>query len=269
MTQTNLIYDFEVATGGKLSYFCRNLSSGDEQSYLPDQKVPTASVIKLPMVMHIAMLAEAGKLHWDDALTLRDDIKAAGSGILRDLTAGLVLTLRDLCHLTIVLSDNTATNMLIDHVGIGQINEGIALLGMPNTRLLRKAFAPETAVSLPYGLGVSTPREMAQLLEKISRACDKLTTATLFDKAAKIVFDMLSLQQDRLAIPRFLPTNWMYAGKTGANTGLRNDVGVVTNPDGKKWALAFFCNGMSTEKWEPENAGLLVMGRLALELLKV
>ena len=119
-----------------------------------------------------AMLAHEGQLDWNETLPLRDQDKVSGSGVLSDLSAGLRLSLRDLCQLTIVLSDNTATNMLIDRLGMDAINARIAALGLMHTRLQRKAFTPDTPATLPYGLGVSTPRETAdllRLLEKLSR----------------------------------------------------------------------------------------------------
>lgn len=255
-TQT-LAEELERELGGRLTFAYHDLDTDEQRSYRGDERVPTASVIKLPILVHIALAAQGGELDWGEQLALDDVVKAAGTGILKHLSAGLAVSVRDLCVLMTALSDNTATNMLIDRVGIDAVNGRMAALGLRETRLLRRAFAPDTPASRPYGLGVTTAHEMAGLLALIARR-------QLGDEAAgDEVLGMLAMQQDRAAIPRMLPEGWQYAGKTGSNADLRADAGVLTGPGGRRVVLAVFAAGLPTVDWGVDNAGLLAIARLA------
>ncbi|MCW1967241.1 MAG: class A beta-lactamase-related serine hydrolase [Anaerolineae bacterium] len=255
------ISDIEQTSGGRLGVMAYAMGSGETVAHRPDERVPTASVIKLPLVIHAAMLAHEGQLDWAETLPLRDEDKVNGSGVLSDLTAGLRLSLRDLCQLTIVLSDNTATNMLIDRLGMDAINARIAALGLMHTRLQRKAFTPDTPATLPYGLGVSTPRETANLLHMLLRQ-DIIPAAP-----AQWVLDMLAAQRDRVGLPRYLPDGWVYAGKTGANDHLCNDVGIITAPDGRRWLIAAFCHDLPGPNYNVDNPGWLALAQLTKALI--
>jgi len=259
------LHDFaaqlEHQMGGRLAFAFRDLGTGAALSYRGDEPVSTASVIKLPILLHIALAAEAGELDWGERLTLTDAVKVQGSGILKELGAGLALSVRDLCALMTALSDNTATNMLIDRVGMAAVNERMAALGLPVTRLLRRAYTPDTPASRPFGLGVTTALEQADLLARIALrqigggpACEAALT-------------MLAMQQDRAAIPRLLPEGWQYAGKTGSIDHLRADVGILTGPAGEQVALAAFAGELPRVDWGVDNPGLLAIARLAGRLV--
>lgn len=251
----------EREAGGRLAFALHDIGSGERLGHRADEPVPTASVIKLPMLAHIALEAAAGRLDWEARLTLADGVKAPGSGILKELGAGLALSVRDLCALMTALSDNTATNMLIDLIGIEELNAGFRALGLMRTRLLRRAFSPETPASRPFGLGVTTAHEMAELLGRIGRR-------ELGDeRAAEAILGMLAMQQDRAAIPRLLPAGWQYAGKTGSGDAMRADAGLLVGPGGRRVALAAFCTELPVVDWSPDNAGLLAIARLARALL--
>lgn len=250
----------ERELGGRLAFALHDLRTGERQGHRAEERVPTASVIKLPILVHVALAAEQGQLDWGERIALTDAVKVPGTGVLKELGAGLALSLRDLCALMTALSDNTATNMLIDRVGIEAVNERLAALGLAHTRLLRRAFTPDTPASLPFGLGATTAEEMAGLLARV------VGRQIGDDAAADTVLAMLAMQQDRAAIPRLLPEGWRYAGKTGSNPDFRADAGVLSGPEGQRLVLAAFCAGLPRVDWGVDNPGLLAIARLARRL---
>jgi beta-lactamase class A len=257
----SLIAELEAATGGVIAFALHDLQTARRIGQRAAEPVPTASVIKLPILLHIALAVDEGPLSWDEPLTLAEDVKAPGTGVLKELSAGLSLSLRDLCVLMTALSDNTATNMLLDRMGVDAVNTRLEQLGLLQTRLLRRVFAPDTPATRPFGLGVTTAHEMADLLVQLARG------QIGGGRAADTVLAMLAMQQDRAAIPRLLPEGWRYAGKTGSNPDLRADVALLTAPDGSELALAAFCTAMPRADWTVDNPGLLAIARLARALL--
>src|SRR5262245_29886393 len=117
-----MIKTLEQESGGKLYFAFEALQSGEHLEHRADERVPTASVIKLPILVHVAFAVQEGQLAWDEPLVLTQDTQSPGTGVLKEMTVGLRLTLRDVCYLMTALSDNTATNMLIEHLGIAAIN---------------------------------------------------------------------------------------------------------------------------------------------------
>jgi beta-lactamase class A len=207
------------------------------------------------------MAVGEGVLLWSDPLTLTDEEKVAGSGVLTQLGAGLNLTLRDACVLMTIVSDNTATNMVIDQLGIAPVNARMRSLGLPLTTLYRKSFTPDTEASREFGLGMTTPDEMAELLQCVAEE------RTGGPAVSAEILDILSAQCLRDSIPRGLPPNWKYAGKTGGIDGVRNDVGLVTAPDGSQTVLALFCQDLPDLQWSPDNAGNIALSRATRALL--
>lgn len=257
------ILEIERESGGEISLAARDLQTGRTVTYHADRMVMTASVIKLPILVHVALAVREGSLSWKTELTLTEDEKVAGSGVLNVLNPGLSLSLRDVCTLMTVVSDNTATNMVIEYLGVEAINRRMRSLGLNRTTLNRKAYSDDTDSLLckKYGLGVTTPNEMLRLL-------NRLANGTLGDaETSADILSVLAKQQYTDAIPRFLPSDWKYAGKTGSVNPVRNDVGIVTAPDGRRFALALFCQKIPVVLWKPENPGLLALGRLARRLV--
>lgn len=251
----------EAACGGLIAFAVQDLQTGERRLYRADHRCQTASVIKFPMLIHVALAVQEGLLDWSGKLTLTEAEKVGGSGVLTQLTAGTEWTLRDLCVLMTIVSDNTATNMVIERVGAEPINARMRALGLPLTTLYRKSYAPDTDASREYGLGMTTPEEMLALLLLLAE--DRIGNADV----SREILQMMEAQAYRDGIPRFLPEDWKYAGKTGSINAVRNDVAVVTAPDGRRFALALFCQQLSTVQWTAENPGLIALARLAQCLL--
>ena len=243
---------------GSLHLAIRDIQTGEELHWRSNERVKTASVIKLPILIHVAQCVAQGNLSWDRILTLTEEEKVAGSGVLTGLTAGLELSLRDVCRLMTVISDNTATNMVIELIGVEAINRGIRSLGLDETTLFRKSYSPDSpnSESCTFGLGVTTACEMLKLLTLLS------TNSGLPAEVRSDVLCMLEGQQYRDCLPRFLPPDWKYAGKTGSVDGVRNDVGILTSPEGLRIAISAFTQGLTDLRWTPENEGMMAIGRL-------
>ncbi len=255
------VAEIERTSGGQLCFVARDLQTGATLMRNAERKCKTASVIKLPILVHVALAVHEGELSWEEPLTLTDEEKVGGSGVLTQLTAGLHISLRDVCTLMTVVSDNTGTNMVIERVGIESINARMRSLGLPVTTCFRKAYSPDTEESKPYGLGVTTPAEMLRLLTLLTEG--KIGNAEISQDILKI----MEGQHYRDCIPRLLPEEWKYAGKTGAIDPVRNDVGLVTTPTGDRYALSLFCQDLPIVQWTADNPGMIALARLARRIL--
>lgn len=251
---------------GRINFFAKNIDTGRSYGYLPDMRVRTASTIKLPLLAAAFEAVAEGKANWDDRVTLKDEDKVGGAGILPEFSQGDSITLRGLSHLMIVLSDNTATNILLDYFPGDYVNEWIEHLGMPNTKFLRKiggaspTKAAFDAQFAPYGLGVSTSREMVSLLESIELG------NVVNPSASREMINILKRQQDRNGIPRKL-TGMEVANKTGVLDHLRSDVGIVYSPKGRI-AMAITCDDIPELDWSSDNPGYVKIATLAEILVK-
>jgi beta-lactamase class A len=246
---------------GKVNFFAKNIDSGRTFGYSPDTRVRTASTIKLPLLAAAFQAVADGKANWDDRVTLSDEDKVGGAGILPEFSAGDSITLRGLSHLMIVLSDNTATNLLLDHFPGDYVNDWAEHFGLPNTKFLRKiggaspskaALDPQFA---PFGLGVSTSREMVTLMEGFERG------SVVSQDASREIISILKRQQDRNGIPRKL-AGMEIANKTGALDHLRSDVGIVYSKKGRI-VMAITCDDLPEVDWSTDNPGYVKISHLA------
>ena len=137
-----------------------------------DEKFPTASLIKVPILVTVYDLVAKGQLSLDDPLTVLKIDKVPGSGIIQHLKDGMILPVRDAAWLMITISDNTATNLLLDRIIIRRVWAKMDSLGLTQTRVHSKSFLRNSSVamdsSVKYGLGVTTPNEMARLFELLA-----------------------------------------------------------------------------------------------------
>ncbi len=247
---------------GTVVLYAKNLRTGREFARGADTKVRTASTIKLPILCALESLIAAGKVRWDERLILKADDKVTGSGVLGNLADGTDLTVRNVAILMIIVSDNTATNLILDRISADAVNGYLDSIGLPITRSNRKVRGDGTKLKEPsgwskagqleenkkYGLGVSTPREMVRLLEMLEGG--KIVSA----EASKDILDIMKMQQVRDGIARHAPDDLEIASKSGSLDALRSDVGIVYTKSGPI-AMAITVDDMPETDYSPDNVG--------------
>ena len=266
------IHEAIAAFDGVVGLAVRNLDTGEEMAVNGDMRFPTASAIKTAVMIEAWHQASEGTLPIDTVLTLRESDKVGGSGVLNGMSDGLALKVRDLIHLMIVLSDNTATNMLVNSLGTRRIDDRLVAYGLTHTKIFRPTFRDGKADVFPelereFGLGMSTPREMAKLMALIAegRAVDARSSAAMLDTLRK--------QQDRGMIPRLLPGNVQIGNKTGTDTekrpddggrrgAIRVDAAIVTGKN-VRYVIAVFTRRGADGSSGVENAGVLLGAQLS------
>jgi beta-lactamase class A len=249
---------------GTVSLYAKNLDTGASYDLRADAPVPTASTIKLPIMVELFAEAEEGKLDWNQKLELTDQDKVSGTGILTELSGGDLLPIRDLMHLMIVVSDNTATNLILDRIGGNAVNQRMAQLGLKQTAVMRKimqtkpqAFTDEGKKpgSDRWGTGRSCPRDMVVILEKLYRG-------QLVSKAAsEEMINVLKRQRDLQGVGRDMKDT-VVASKSGALDHLRSEAAIVYAPHGPV-AMAITVNGIPVVDYGVDNPGNLLIASLA------
>jgi beta-lactamase class A len=261
-------------TPGKVHLYAKNLDSGADFGFSENERVATASTIKLPIMVGVFQAVEDGHAKWTEQLILHDAEKVSGSGVLREFSDGARIAIADLVHLMIVVSDNTATNLLLDRFGGDAVNAAMEKLGLRATRALRKirggaadvqaasfyAAARNIPESRRFGIGVSTPREMVTLLERLERG------EVVSPAASKDMIAVLKRQQDNTGIRRHFGDTPV-ANKTGALDHLRSDVGIVYSPRGRI-AMAATVADLPMVDYSPDNPGSLLIADLARILVE-
>jgi beta-lactamase class A len=252
----------QKAKGATLVLYAKNLDTGQEFARQPDTKVRTASTIKLPILCALESQVAAGTVKWDERIVLKPADKVTGSGVLGSLADGTDLTIRNLATLMIIVSDNTATNLVLNRITADGINDYLDTIGITTTRSNRKVRGDGTKLAaaegwskagrLPenerFGLGVSTPREMVKILEMLHQG--KIVNAD----ASKDIIGILKLQQFKTGIGRHTADDVMVASKSGSLDALRSDVGIAYTKGGPI-ALAITVDGMPVTDYSPDNIG--------------
>jgi beta-lactamase class A len=246
---------------GKVSLFAKNLDTGMVYELGGGDRVQTASTIKIAIMVEAFARVGEGKAKWTDELVLTKEKKVGGSGILPDFADGLRLTLRDGVTLMMTLSDNTATNLVIDVLTTDAVNARMESLGLKETRLMRRVFGGGESVegkkeeNKRFGLGRSTPHEMVMLLEKLERG------EVVSPAASKEMLELMKREQGTNGIWR---EQWRLskATKSGALDALRTNLGILYHPRGRI-ALAITCSEIPEVNWTVDNPALLLMSRLS------
>jgi len=204
---------------GVLGVAILDLTTGQKYFFHADEVLPTASSIKIAILAELYRQAQQGKIKLGDPYTLQSSDLVAGSGIANALTPGVTrLTIRDVAALMISVSDNSATNIIIDRIGMENVNALLDSLELTHTRLRRKMMDVKAAAEGREN--IATPREMVMLLEDLYRG--KVLNKQMTDD----FFELLSVHKESY-IPRELPEDLRIANKPGELEGVRNDSGIV------------------------------------------
>ncbi|HEU0116368.1 MAG TPA: serine hydrolase [Thermomicrobiales bacterium] len=251
-------------TGGVAA---KNLDTGEEIRVNADETTATASTIKVPILIELFRQIEAGALDLETQLPATAAARTVGSGILRELSEGIELSIRDHATLMIVVSDNTSTNVLIDLLGIDRINQTMADFGFARTQLRERLDFPKIGPDA-RNLAVTTPAELAAIMEALA------TGAILSAESRVAMFEIMRRQHGLNLIPRYLPyyphpeelghpdNGLRIANKTGGWTGMRADMALVEWP-GVRYVVGIVVEGDPDRRFWAENAGDQVIGRIS------
>ena len=216
--------------------YVKCLETGEEISLNADRQMDTMSVIKLPLMAEAFRQMEAGKFALTDRITLTDAAKRPGTGVIRSLDAGAVLTVKDLLTLMVIVSDNTATDLMFEKVGgVEPVNRLMSEWGLTQTRAtgpadawfkaLRAAPSPEAfhrEAKTPFGL--SSPHDIGKLLEKMEKG------EAVSKQASDSMLRIMRGQVYSSRLPRYV-SGYAIPHKTGDFLPyIGNDVGVLESP---------------------------------------
>jgi len=248
---------------GKVWIYAKNLDTGREFSLRGDEQTRTASTIKLAIMAETFHQVAQGKLHWDDPIELTKEKKQGGSGILFEFSDGTKIDLKTAVHLMIVVSDNTATNLVLDRVGTDNVNDFMDSLGLTDLKVMRKiggggdskAWLSDPRNKL-FGLGRCSPHQMVRLVEMMERG------ELVSKEASAEMISIMKNQQYKDGIGRGEPDTIPVASKSGALDRFRADVGIVYTRRGRI-AMAIYIDDMRVVAYDQENPGLAMIWKLS------
>ena len=238
------IQDVDLHLDGVMGVAIEDLTTGDHFFLREDEVFAQASSIKITVLADLYLQAEQGKLKLTDLYTVQSADLVPDSDIMNGLTPGITrVTLRDLATMMVAVSDNSATNVLIDRVGMPNVNAMLDSLGLTHTRLRRKMMDLEAAKQGREN--ISTPHEMMTLLDAIyhGKVLNKASTEDFFK--------MLSTGKNSW-IPHDLPADLQVADKPGALESVRNDSGIVF-VEGRPFVICVMTSFLRNER-DGENA---------------
>jgi beta-lactamase class A len=243
----------------------RNLRTGESLSIRGGETYPSASLVKVPVLVSLLDQVNRGAVRLDERMGMIGRDRVGGSGILQHMEPGLPLTVGDAAWLMITLSDNTATNLLLDKLNVRTVWETMEGLGLPHTKIHSKTFLRATSIapdsSVKYGLGVAVPDEMVRLFallhegKAVSPALDSLALA------------MLRANQDGSKLVRWLPQDVAVAHKSGDVDRARNDCGIIYGPDAPVAVCVMTRDNQHTTYAVDAPAHLLI-GRIGREVFR-
>lgn len=244
---------------GRLGLAAKRLDDGRELRFNQTDVFPAASVIKLPLLLDALQRVERGELDLGRRYTMRAEDRAGGSGVLQVCEGGLEPNLRDLLSLMIVVSDNTATNMVLEILGGPEIiNPRLAAMGLETTRVVGKLQVPwehKTEVQRQGKNAALTPLEMLGLLGRLWNG------QVLRPDTRAIALEILGTQQFNDMIKRHLPDGTNTATKSGQVNGVRNDVGFVLGQ--RPFAVAIASKDCTDTRYHVDNEGVLTVARVS------
>ena len=238
---------------GHTGFYYLNLVNGDEYGVREDEVFGAASLIKLPLYMHIMAESAAGRMSLDDKLTITEADKVPICGALTRFTGDVEADVRTLCKLMISISDNTATNRLIDYSTIPGAQAGFRSMGLEKTQLTRKLF--DRTASRAGLRNTICPKEIGHLLAMLYR------NEFVSEAVCKEIIDTLLLQQVDHKLNGKICGEVPIAHKTGEDDELSNDVGIVYAKE--PFVICFAGHDTDVYRWED------LMRQATYELYKV
>lgn len=248
-----------------------HLATGEQVGVNEQISFPTASMIKIQILFELVRACARGQAQMWERVTLRQQDKTRGSGLLLDLDEGASLTLRDLAVLMMSISDNTATNMLIDRLGIQAVNQAIRDGGMYDTEL-RNRIDFDLIAKSNDNLAVGTPHDFCQFLAALRR--EELIPGPYVEQMLGIMRIQKYIEPMRKYLP-FSPYAFEFgdpvevwvASKTGSLKGARCESGLVHTPSGE-WALSVMTKHCPDNTWTSDNTGVRFISQVSLEIYK-
>lgn len=200
--------------------------------YQEDQKIPSASVIKLFILWELYRQTENGEKSLTDQIVLTEEMKVGGFGVLTHLTGNPSLSLHDIATLMIISSDNTATNILIDSLGVAPINATCKKMGWNETILGRKMmdFEAKAAGKDNY----TSPRDTADFFKRLLSKEEEIS-----QQGREQMLEILKGQQCNNKLPAQMNNSWPFAHKTGDLPKLEHDCGILYTAKGPKLLIVF------------------------------
>jgi beta-lactamase class A len=216
------IEQIAAAVPGTLGYCVTTLDGAVVFSRNADESFPQASAIKIPIMLEVLAQREAGNLDWNEQIRIAKGNQVTGTGVLCELSdGGSKLSLGDLCVLMILLSDNTATNILIDHVGMQYVTRRMESFGCPNTMLRRVMM--DTAAAARGEENVSNPAEAARIMRMLANG--EIVNREISNEALAILRKPKST-----AVRKAIPAEIAIATKPGAIPGVATEWALVEFP---------------------------------------
>jgi len=248
---------------GVVGYTVRDLDAGWSLTRRGDEPFPTASLIKVPILVTVFDLVERGMLSLDDKLTVLPIDVVPGAGILQHLHAGITITVRDAAWLMTTISDNTATNLLLDRIMIRRVWDKMEALGLPRSKVHSKSFLRASSVamdsSVKYGLGVTTANEMATLFGLLANG------KAVSPRADSAMLDMLAANEDGQLLQRFV-SGVRAPHKTGATDAVRTECTLWYLP--RRVAACVLTRDNADTRWVLDSEPQLLMARMGDALVR-
>ncbi len=242
---------------GTVGYSVIDLDNGDRISRRGDETFPTASLIKVGILVTLYDQVAKGKISLDDPVTVLKIDQVPGSGIVQFLHNGIVLSIYDAAWLMTTLSDNTATNLILDRIAIRPMWDKMESLGLRHTKVHAKVFKRNTSVamdsSVKYGLGVTTPNEMAHLFELLAAG------KAVNPQADSAMLYILEHNEDQTLLQRYLD-GVRAAHKTGADNAIRTECSLFYLRH--RVVACVLTKDNKDQRWVLDSEPLITMGRM-------
>jgi beta-lactamase class A len=268
-TLSERLHEVSATYTGTCTWAVTDLGSGEHIGHLEDELMPTASLIKTPILVALYQAVHDGRLRLDDRVRYGEEHKVLGSGVLAKLSYGVEMTVRDAATLMMIISDNSATNMCIDMAGLDNINQLMQDLGFKNTRLFRRLGERAPGVDPLDGrnMNLSSAADICGLFALIARH------EAVSPEASEDMLRIMRRSDYRHELSSELPWNEMnmlppdprtaWVAEKGGSflNGVRAGGAVMHGPNGE-FAMAVLCEGGTGPGTGRNSEGNLMLGRL-------